>query len=721
MPNQTDGELIKCPVCNKVIRPWKVGRRPICRHVSHNCLEIWLPAPCPICLVVRKSVPLACFTCMCVNPCCPVPCLLGTQVIDDVLTRKLYSQDVVPPPNIALPCGHVVCPEDFKLMGGKVQERMEDYGDESEEEEEVHPEGFEEMVRRSRLESDFRATRAGGNAAIGMDASDDDDDHDDDSHASMPRMVLDPSVDSTFFRNEGAFNTDASDDSEPSPPTAHTERSNEAEGIVGEYAPDSLPGPIQQRVIESAPPADRNAAVQSVPAATDGSQLASHILRQSVPQIVYEPQSQANTISDVVYCMRRDNHSQVWKLTESGMDLLVGLLHDRGQNDMYLVKSATAFAVATRGPPARAAHHSVDGGQLNDGYSIDSNVQVVADESGFWTLGPIAGARDTSMLKYYGNQFPNGKSIRRVSSQSTLYRGSNSCWVHVQRRSTDIDSGLWFFKTNGQKHTLRASDISPHALIAPNVDKSVWVMQREQSRTTLRRVGMNGRSSSDATLECECTRQSSLITTGRNNGGVYIHTRQQQARQQYRWSLFVYENNVLRRLAEGHRDAQLAVDRNGNAWILKRSMHTSASHNLRLFKVDARNDAVIEIHGRFEDVVSLTGAFYRISRYSVPPKCSSIFGRVGKNHFLLFAESGFLKNHPITTQKPLKPLEKPPRLNTTSKDLSRRNRTKFIVAVTTNNPVLITLAKTCHVRKVPSSSRTILWHYSTGSLQVVEL
>ena len=83
-------------------------------------------------------------------------------------------------------------------------------------------------------------------------------------------------------------------------------------------------------------------------------------------------------------------------------------------------------------------------------------------------------------------------------------------------------------------------------------------------------------------------------------------------------------------------------------------------------------------------------------------------------------------NHPKTTKTTGKTTmknhnEKPPRLNTTSKDLSRRNRTKFIVAVTTNNPVLITLAKTCHVGKVPSSSHKILSYYSTGSLQVVEL
>ena len=605
MPNQ---ELIKCPVCNKVIRPWKVGRRPICRHVSHNCLEIWLPAPCPICLEVRKTVGFWLrVVCMCVNRCCPVPCLLTTKAIDDELTSKLYFQDVVPPPNIALPCGHVVCHEDFKLMGGKLQDRMEDNGDESEEEEPDYPQGFNEMVRRSGLDEEMlrRMTRSGGDAAIGMDDSDDydeyeddhyeddDDDDDDDSHASMPRMVLDPRVDSGFFRHDVADHTDSSDDSEPPPLIARRERSNSDD--------DSLTGLIQQRVYESAPPADRNAAAQSVPSATDASHLARGFLSGSGPHLVNQPQPQTNTTRDVVYCMRRDDNPQVWEVAERGIRRLERL--DLSQNETSLVKSATGFAfLTTRGSQPLVANYSADGDLLSR-YFIDSNVQdvqVVVDELGFWTLGPIAGAIDASMLKYYGNQFPNGKPIRRVSSQSTLYRGSNSCWVHVQRRTADIDSGLWFFKTNGQKHTLRASDISPHALIAPNVDKSVWVMQRAQSQTTLRRVGMNGRSSSEATLDCECTRQSSLITTAR--GGVYIHTR--QARQ---WSLFVYENNVLRRLTDGHPDARLAVDRNGSAWILKRS--TSPPHHLRLFKVDSLNNAIVEIGGRFDDIVSLTGAF----------------------------------------------------------------------------------------------------------------
>jgi hypothetical protein len=45
-------ERIKCPVCTKVHKPVREGQKSVCRHVSHNCLEIWLPAPCPICLEV---------------------------------------------------------------------------------------------------------------------------------------------------------------------------------------------------------------------------------------------------------------------------------------------------------------------------------------------------------------------------------------------------------------------------------------------------------------------------------------------------------------------------------------------------------------------------------------------------------------------------------------------------------------------------------------------
>lgn len=46
---------IKCPVCNKVHKPIKNGQKAICRHVSHNALEIFVPAPCPICLEVSVA------------------------------------------------------------------------------------------------------------------------------------------------------------------------------------------------------------------------------------------------------------------------------------------------------------------------------------------------------------------------------------------------------------------------------------------------------------------------------------------------------------------------------------------------------------------------------------------------------------------------------------------------------------------------------------------
>ena len=54
-------DRVKCPVCNKVHKPIKKGQKAICRHVSHNALEIFVPAPCPICLEV------SCVACLCLH------------------------------------------------------------------------------------------------------------------------------------------------------------------------------------------------------------------------------------------------------------------------------------------------------------------------------------------------------------------------------------------------------------------------------------------------------------------------------------------------------------------------------------------------------------------------------------------------------------------------------------------------------------------------------
>jgi hypothetical protein len=49
-------DRVKCPACNRSFGPVKNGQRSVCAHVSHNALEIWVPAPCPICLEVSQSL-----------------------------------------------------------------------------------------------------------------------------------------------------------------------------------------------------------------------------------------------------------------------------------------------------------------------------------------------------------------------------------------------------------------------------------------------------------------------------------------------------------------------------------------------------------------------------------------------------------------------------------------------------------------------------------------
>jgi hypothetical protein len=49
-------DRVKCPVCNRSFPPIKDSQKSVCAHVSHNALEIWVPAPCPICLEVSIIV-----------------------------------------------------------------------------------------------------------------------------------------------------------------------------------------------------------------------------------------------------------------------------------------------------------------------------------------------------------------------------------------------------------------------------------------------------------------------------------------------------------------------------------------------------------------------------------------------------------------------------------------------------------------------------------------
>jgi hypothetical protein len=48
--------MVRCPVCQKAHKPVAEDQTPVCKHVSHNCVQIYLAAPCPICLEVSELV-----------------------------------------------------------------------------------------------------------------------------------------------------------------------------------------------------------------------------------------------------------------------------------------------------------------------------------------------------------------------------------------------------------------------------------------------------------------------------------------------------------------------------------------------------------------------------------------------------------------------------------------------------------------------------------------
>lgn len=552
--SRKEKDRVKCPVCNRVHRPLTEGQKAVCKHISHNALEIFVAAPCPICL-----------------------------------------EDVVQPPNIALPCGHVVCPEDFKQIGGQITARSannedEDYGEEVETEEEFR-DAFMEHLRETGIMQGADGDLFGrprpfemgnGNGALDLDDDLDDDDLDDevDSRASMPPLEADTDDDGSDQSMPELINRrgQAADSSDEDDMPDLVNRQDDNSSSDGSVPPlmgrggfdedssddDSMPNLLQRNR------EDDDSSDDSMPVAAQRADD-SDSDDSSIPPAL-GPRGGARSSGAAPYAgdIRAD--------FELGISGGVYLLKENGTvvewTNGYDSVTDLDFEPSHRPVPCSSGYIEVADDCLvtcytpaGDGgfdYRIDRNAQIVSDgDEGIWTLYSQG---EEKILKYYDEEFHDGKNVRRVSEQSTLVPGyADSVWVHVKRDSRSIEAGLWFFKTRGQKQLRTGEEISVDAKVVPDGDGSVWVMESRHGSTFISHVTRTDRRPyRNSPAACDFTRDSKLITCSSANG-VYVHTREND-----RWALFFYKDGMLHLCQTCPKAAKIVADGNGNAWVMQK-------------------------------------------------------------------------------------------------------------------------------------------------------
>jgi hypothetical protein len=136
---------MKCPVCSALHdrdchRHGSFEPRPE-HQCSHGAMMLFVPADCPVCM-----------------------------------------EEQIDPPVVALACGHVLCTDDFKTLGGRIGAPQEEEEEEEEEAHEMSPQEYRSFFQRMGRPPWMR----------GFDEEDeDDDDEDDDDDDDMPPLLRD--------------------------------------------------------------------------------------------------------------------------------------------------------------------------------------------------------------------------------------------------------------------------------------------------------------------------------------------------------------------------------------------------------------------------------------------------------------------------------------------------------------------------------------------------
>lgn len=568
------------------------------------------------------------------------------------------------PPNIALPCGHVVCPEDFEQIGGKITERnhvsateSDDDDDGVEDEVEFRREFFEHLQDSGVLSPDATSMVEGmlmgdafGDSAtrstnpflpspFDYDDGDDDVEDDvsfprllsdvesgeDDSTSSMPGLVQggggggesssdDEDMPTLLPRGRGGSDSSSSDDdSMPGLNTrgaqVHIEDSSSDDG--------SMPGLAARRRNNDSDDDSSNGPIPPLLPAQQPANWDDDDSNNSMPGLTDRPA--AGIESDF-----SDDDDDIDGNFAAGVFLIksdLGMLRCDTTRKLAVVRASQLPSGATFFPMMDGymvmEGNKVTGYDFRGNYFVErfmfsgisnfANAQIVSDSvHGMWTLTADPNIADCKLLRYFDrDEFPNGKLVRRVSSRSTLIQGAGKIvWVHVQHTSSHINAGLWYFKVGKQKQVRKTGEISSAAKIVPDGNRGlVWVMESgagNDSSTTLSLIGRNA-DDRETTAQVNCDFTRETKLIANNNGGVYVHTRKNGA-----WGLYLYDG-ILTHQKRCPKDARVVADILGNAWILQKENRNS-SHRV-LYKVMGQAGTSLQSSQRFPGGMTIIGAF----------------------------------------------------------------------------------------------------------------
>lgn len=491
-----------------------------------------------------------------------------------------------------MPCGHVVCTDDFQKLGGKFEEGYDTEDSESDASDAGIVDRTDIMgaLEDNGIDTDNMRQMMSLMLGGGLEGDESESDDNEGANNLLPPMENDSSDDMSDSMPALVRRADEdSDDDSDVPPLIQRN--------VGDHSSDS----------DSAMPDLRARRDSSSDESSDNSSMPGLVTRNesdssssdseddlSMPGLVTRADSQSDNDYDMpeliqgrraasgqnlgpqgsgdagIYLMSSDEPTRITRVNATSQQLLQ--FSDIPRGTRLVPYTQGIILCRPRNRALNVSLHNPTGQTQYMEYSqVSTNSQIVSNgEDGIWTLGTFPNY-DGKLLRYFCQSHPTGKSIRRVSTQSILLQGADTAtWVHVKQGNHDIHAGLWRFKHDGQRCVARDGEISAEAKVVPDGHGSIWVVDKGgDGSTQIWLATRQGGPTAHHVLEIDIVKESRLIANIED--GLYIHTRHNG-----QWSLFSYRTDTgLTRITECPKDSKIVSDAKGNAWILQKDRSSS--------------------------------------------------------------------------------------------------------------------------------------------------
>ena len=162
------------------------------------------------------------------------------------------------------------------------------------------------------------------------------------------------------------------------------------------------------------------------------------------------------------------------------------------------------------------------------------------------------------------------KSIAFLPKESRLVGGGNGyVWVVVKKDGFGMKPGIWWVSPSKKKHVHKEL-LGGSAKVIPDGKGNLWLMEEplenlwaEFNRVRMFRVTRNGSTKIGGDVSASNHRKENNLITCKK-GGIYFHCKDKE-----RWCLFHFTpQGDLNFVAECPKDASIASDRNSNLWIM---------------------------------------------------------------------------------------------------------------------------------------------------------